>query len=108
MFEQAVSDAWRGISAANSKSGAVSLALRLLEQADPDTEFAAAPETDGQSGRYAWRRRIELVDSGAPDVAKTDDVVNFLIEVDVSWRAGVAAKSEAVRYHLYKAGRRPS
>jgi len=109
MFERTIAGAWRGISAANMKTGAVTLALRLLGETGADSAFASEPETVGQSGRYEWRRRIALIDSGAnAPGTTTDDLASFWVEVDVFWLDGVARTAQSVRYRLLKSGRKPS
>jgi len=109
LFERTIAGAWRGISTANTKTGAVTLALRLLEETGSDSAFASENETQGQSGRYEWRRLITLIDSGTtPAGTTTDDLATFWVEVDVSWLDGVARSAQSVRYRLLKSGRRPS
>jgi prepilin-type N-terminal cleavage/methylation domain-containing protein len=104
-FERAVAGAWRGINAANMKTGAVTLALRLLDETGANSE----PETEGQSGRYEWRRRVAIVDNGSASPTKgADDVATFWVEVKVAWLDGASRSAQTVHYRLLKTARRPS
>jgi prepilin-type N-terminal cleavage/methylation domain-containing protein len=108
-FERAVAGAWRGINAANMKTGAVTLALRLLDETGADLAFASEQETEGQSGHYEWRRRVAIIDTGAaPPTASADDLATFWVEVKVAWLDGAARSAQSVRYRLLKTARRPT
>ena len=109
MFEQTISSAWRGINAANAKTAAVTLALSVLEGTGADAAFASEPETVGQSGIYEWRRRIWVIDRGSASAERTsDEVTDFWVEVEVSWRDAASPKPQSIHYRLLKSGRKTS
>jgi prepilin-type N-terminal cleavage/methylation domain-containing protein len=109
MLEQSVAGAWRGINAANARSGAVTLALRKLEEAGSEIPLASDSESEGQSGQYAWRRRVGPADTeAAKDGAKAQDISAYWVEVEVAWNDGLQRSAQTLRYRMLKLGRRPS
>ena len=109
MLEQSVAGAWRGINAANARTGAVTLALRKLEEAGAEIPLAKDSESEGQSGQYAWRRRVGPADTeAAKDGPTAKDISAYWVEVEVAWQDGLQRSARTMRYRMLKLGRRPS
>lgn len=107
LFERTVAGSWRGITAANARTQAASLALQKLDEAGAIGQLNGDGETEGQAGRFTWRISV----AQAPDPSATDDaasitnvrrVIPYWVDVSVSWRDGVRPTPNTVHYRVLK------
>ena len=105
-FERTVAGAWRGISTANLRSGAISLALRKLEEAGAATPLFEAGESEGRTGAYVWLQAVAPVDvPREPGLRANQVVVPYWVDVTVSWQNSATLKNDQVHYRLLKLGK---
>jgi len=108
LFERTLAGSFHGISAANQRSDAVTLALRKLDEAGSDAPLADGGETDGQDGRYQWTLRVEPVDTDT-ESARTEAhaVLPYWVDVVVRWRDGFFSKPVSVHFRRLRLERHP-
>ena len=109
VFERSMAGVWRGVTGANLRTAAVTLALAKLEEASAATPFQAGQESEGRSGHFDWRVQISEA-LGKPEFATPtpQELLPLWVDVDVTWRDGINLRPFAVHYRLLKLGRRPS
>jgi len=105
-FERTVAAAWRGISAANLRAGAVALAIRKLEEAGTTTSLAESGASDGRSGGYGWSVSIEPVAvPPEPGLRAALVVIPYWVGVTVNWQNPATGAVDRVQYRLLKLGK---